>query len=186
MAEMSPHETVPGAPEDPHELFMRLVNGAHFGVVAYLTSLLGNRHDAEDVFQQACVTMWRRFETFTPGTNFNAWARKVAFYESREFRRLKARNRFQFSDHLVENLAAEREREPDVSEARFAALSQCLAKLDVPSRALLEAAYSEEGDGVIALAAKLGRAPQTLYNRLNLLRRQLAECIERRVMEAGS
>lgn len=165
---------------------MRLVNAAHFGVVAYLTSLLGNRHDAEDVFQQACVTMWRRFDTFRPGTNFNAWARKVAFYESREFRRMKVRNRFLFSDQLVENLAAERERESDASEARFAALGHCLGKLDGTNRALLEAAYADREDSVIALAARLGRAPQTLYNRLNLLRRQLAECIERRMQEAAS
>lgn len=165
---------------------MRLVNAAHFGVVAYLTSLLGNRHDAEDVFQQACVTMWRRFDTFRPGTNFNAWARKVAFYESREFRRMKVRNRFLFSDQLVENLAAERERDSDASEARFDALGHCLGKLDGTNRALLEAAYADREDSVIALAARLGRAPQTLYNRLNLLRRQLAECIERRMQEAAS
>jgi len=165
---------------------MRLLNGAHFGVVAYLTSLLGNRHDAEDVYQQACVTMWRRFDTFTPGTNFNAWARKVAFYESREFRRLRARNRLQFNDHLVENLAAEREREPDAADSRLAALSHCLAGLDASGRALLEAAYSDGEDSVVSLAARLGRAPQTLYNRLNLLRRQLADCVERRMTEAGS
>jgi hypothetical protein len=29
-------------------------------LIAYLASLLGNRHDAEAVFQQASVTMWLR------------------------------------------------------------------------------------------------------------------------------
>ncbi len=183
-----PQAPAPFSPddEDPHERFMRLVNAAHFGVVAYLTSLLGNRHDAEDVFQQACVTMWRRFETFTPGTNFNAWARKVAFYESREFRRLKVRNRLQFGDQLVENLAAEREKEPDLSDARLAALRHCLAELDVSSRSLIEAAYADDGDSVLAFAAKTGRAPQTLYNKLSQLRRMLAGCVERRIAEAGA
>lgn len=56
--------------DDRHECFVRLLNAAHDRLVAYLASLLGNRHDAEDVFQQASVTMWRRFDTFEPGTTF--------------------------------------------------------------------------------------------------------------------
>jgi len=171
--------------EDRHERFVRLLNAAHDRLVAYLASLLGNRHDAEDVFQQASVTMWRRFDTFEPGTNFDAWATKVAFYESREFRRLKARERFQFSDTLLETLAAERLPDLEHTDARMAALEHCLGKLDDSGRTLVEAAYFEEGN-VITLAAQLGRAPQTLYNKLNLLRRALAECIERRLAEAQS
>lgn len=168
-----------------HELFVRLLTAAHDRLLAYLASLLGNRHDAEDVFQQASVTMWRRFDTFEPGTDFLAWATKVAFYESREFRRLKARAHFQFSDALLETLAAERLPDLEHTDARMAALEHCLGKLDAPSRTLVEAAYFEEGS-VIQLAGQLGRAPQTLYNKLNLLRRTLAECIERRLAEAAS
>lgn len=175
----------PGPGADPHELFVRLLNGVHDRLLAYLASLLGNRHDAEDVFQQASVTMWRRFDTFELGTNFLAWATKIAFYESREFRRLKARERFQFSDTLLETLAAERLPDLEHTDSRMAALEHCLGKLDDSGRALVEAAYFEEGS-VITLAAQLGRAPQTLYNKLNLLRRMLAECIERRLAEAQS
>jgi RNA polymerase sigma-70 factor (ECF subfamily) len=171
--------------EDRHERFVRLLNAAHDRLVAYLVSLLGNHHDAEDVFQQASVTMWRRFDTFEPGTNFDAWATKVAFYESREFRRLEARERFQFSDTLLETLAAERLPDLEHTDARMAALEHCMGKLDDSSRALVEAAYFEEGS-IRTLAAQLGRAPQTLYNKLNLLRRMLAECIERRLAEAQS
>jgi RNA polymerase sigma-70 factor (ECF subfamily) len=171
--------------EDRHERFVRLLSAAHDRLVAFLASLLGNRFDAEDVFQQASVTMWRKFDTFKPGTNFDAWAAKVAFYESREFRRLKARERFQFSDTLLETLAEERLPDLEHTEARIAALEHCMGKLDDSGRALVEAAYFEEGS-ILTLAAQLGRAPQTLYNKLNLLRRMLAECIERRLMEASS
>lgn len=174
-------DTVSG--EDRHELFVRLLPAAHDRLLAYLASLLGSRHDAEDVFQQASVTMWRRFETFEPGTNFIAWATKVAFYESREWRRLKARTRLHFDDALLDLLAAERLPDLDHTDSRIAALDHCLGQLDDAGRALVEAAYFEEGS-VVALAAQLGRAPQTLYNKLNHLRRALAECIERRLAEA--
>jgi RNA polymerase sigma-70 factor (ECF subfamily) len=171
-----------GQHDDPHELFVRLLNAAHDKLLGYLISLLGNRHDAEDVLQLASVTMWRRFESFTPGTNFIAWATTVAFYESREFQRLKTRSRLHFDDELVEMLATERVLDLDHCDERVAALELCLGKLDQPSQRLVEAAYFEEGS-VITLAEQLGRAPQTLYNKLNGLRRILASCIERRLAE---
>lgn len=169
---------VPG--EDRHEIFIRLLNEAHDRLIAYLASLLGNRHDAEDVFQEASLTMWRKFDTFEPGTNFLAWSTKVAFYESRGFRRLKAKTHHQFSDSLLEILATERLPDLEQTSARLDALDHCLAKLDKQGCALLKAVYSEE-TSVISLATQLGRAPQTLYNKLNQLRRLLAECIERQL-----
>jgi RNA polymerase sigma-70 factor (ECF subfamily) len=36
-------------------------------------------------------------------------------------------------------------------------------------------------ESIARLAQQLGRAPQTLYNRLNTLRRSLAACVERRM-----
>lgn len=171
--------------EDPHELFVRLLSGAHDRLLAYLISLLGNRHDAQDVLQLASVTMWRRFETFTPGSNFLAWATTVAFYESREFRRLKTRSRLYFNESLVELLAAERVADLALTDSRIEALERCLGKLDEAGRKLIEAAYFEEGS-LVSLAAQLGRAPQTLYNKLNGLRRILAECVERQLAEGGA
>lgn len=71
------------------------------------------------------------------------------------------------------------------TDARHEALAQCLTKLDDAGRALLAAAYGEDGS-VLALAERLGRAPQTLYNKLNLLRRALAECIAGRLAEEAA
>ena len=68
------------------------------------------------------------------------------------------------------------------TDARHEALEHCLTKLDEPGRALLEAAYLEEGI-VVALADRLGRAAQTLYNKLNIIRRALADCVTRRLAD---
>ena len=77
-----------------HDEFVRQLNAAHRRLLGYLVSLLGNRHDAEDVLQRACVTMWRKFETFERGTKFAAWASTVAFYEARNFQRMNATRRW--------------------------------------------------------------------------------------------
>src|SRR4051812_48894621 len=102
---------------DRHAEFVRLLNAAHRRLLGYLVSLLGNRHDAEDVLQRASVTLWRKFETFELDSSpppekvvadFLAWASTVAFYEAKNFQRAAARSRLWFSDELMQTLADER------------------------------------------------------------------------------
>lgn len=164
---------------------MRLLNAAHRQLLGYLVSLLGNRHDAEDVLQRTSVTLWRKFASFERGTNFSAWAGTVAFYEARNFQRMAARSRLQFGDTLLEILSAERAVDMVQTDARHDALSHCMEKLDDSGRQLIEAAYLE-GSDIGLLAEKLGRAKQTLYNKLNIIRRALAECVVRRIAEDGA
>lgn len=177
---------------DRHAEFVRLLNAGHRRLLGYLVSLLGNRHDAEDVLQQASVTMWRKFETFVPDggsqpdqvlSEFLAWASTVAFYESKNFQRASARSRLRFSDALLQLLSEERVADLSHTDARHEALEKCVGQLDEPGRRLLEAAYLEEGS-MAALAQKLGRAPQTLYNKLNIIRRSLADCVTRRLAQS--
>jgi RNA polymerase sigma-70 factor (ECF subfamily) len=165
---------------DQHELFVQLLNQGHRQLLAYLISLLGNRHDAEDVFQRVSLILWRRFDTFEPGTNFMAWATMVAFYEVRNFQRVASRSRLWFDDELLEVLAAERVPDLEEEPTRREALNLCLEQLDDSGRHLVEEAYFEDGS-IARLATQLGRAPQTLYNKLNAIRRMLAQCIERRL-----
>jgi RNA polymerase sigma-70 factor (ECF subfamily) len=165
-----------------HAEFVRLLNGGHRRLLGYLVSLLGNRHDAEDVLQRASVTMWRRFDTFDLDSDFLAWACTVAFYEAKNFQRAAARERLRFSDTLIESLAVERLADLPAIAARHEALEHCLKKLDDSARQLIEAAYFEEGT-LLKLAESLGRAPQTLYNKLNLIRRALADCVRGRLAE---
>lgn len=171
-------------PNAQHEEFVRLPNGAHRQVLSYLVSMLGNRHDAEDVLQRASVTLWRKFPTFERGTNFAAWASTVAFYEARNFQRMGARSRLQFSEALMDILAAERVPDMAHTEARHDALNHCMGKFDDSGRKLVEAAYLE-GSDIGLLAEQLGRARQTLYNKLNIIRRSLADCVTRRLAGEG-
>jgi RNA polymerase sigma-70 factor (ECF subfamily) len=162
--------------------FVRLLTQSHQRLLGYLLSLLGNRHDAEDVLQRASMTMWRRLETFEPGTDFLAWASTVAFYEAKNFLRVAARSPLRFDDDLLALIAAERIEDLRQFDPRLEALEHCLKRLDATQRALVHAVY-HEGAEIGALADRLGRAPQTMYNRLHLIRRALAECVEQRLAE---
>lgn len=171
--------------DESHEEFVRLLNSSHRQLLGYLVSILGNRHDAEDVLQRTSITLWRKFASFERGTNFAAWASTVAFYEARNFQRIGARSRLVFSDALLEILDTERSNDIAHTDARHEALGHCMEKLDESGRRLVEATYLE-GSDIGLLAEQLGRAKQTLYNKLNIIRRLLADCVTRRLAEEGA
>jgi len=183
-------DSAPSDPSIPHsaerqEEFVRLLNGTHGLLLRYVMTLVANRHDAEDVLQRVSLVMWRRFDTFEAGTDFSAWATTIAFYEARNFQRVTGRSRLEFDDELMNTLATERVEHVAHWCQRSEALEQCILKLDSYSRNLVHAIYSE-GKQAVEVAGDQGRAPKTIYNKLNFIRRALADCVQRRMMEASS
>jgi RNA polymerase sigma-70 factor, ECF subfamily len=160
-----------------YERFVQLFAKIHDDLFAHIFALLPHWSDAEDVFQKTSLVLWRKFDEFEPGSNFLAWACKVAFFEVRNFRRVSSRDRLRFNDALLEQLAVEREVRPALGSLQHELLAECLSKLSDDQRELLCRAY--EGETTIRqLAGELFRSPQTIYNRLNFIRRTLFECIE--------
>jgi len=167
-------------PSASSEQFITLLNASHARLLAFLRVLLGNNADAEDVLQRASMTIWRKFAEFDPTKDFFAWASSFAFYEAKNFQRVSARSRLHFDDELLQRLADERVSDLDQREARLAAMDRCIEELDEPGRELVREFYVNRTE-VAKLAERLGRAPQTLYNKLNALRRLLGECMRRRM-----
>jgi RNA polymerase sigma-70 factor, ECF subfamily len=170
----------PGAAGKPTEAFLKEFAFHHDRLFAYLFSLLPHRPDAEDVFQRTSLILWQKFDQWDPSSDFLAWACGVAFYEVRNFIRVASRDRLRFGETLLETLSKERTAALKQRDERVAALQECLRKLDPDERELLQRAYIDD-ESIRELAARDGRAAQTLYNRLNLLRKRLLECTDLRV-----
>ena len=172
----------PSTHDKPSERFITLLNAAHARLLGFLRAMLGNNADAEDVLQRASLAIWRRFADFDPTQDFFAWASSFAFYEAKNFQRMAARSRLHFDDELMQRLAEERVPDLDQREARLAAMDRCIGELDEPSRELVREFYLRDAE-IGQLAQRLGRAPQTLYNKLNILRRLLGDCMKRRLAQ---
>lgn len=84
----------------------------------------------------------------------------------------------------MQTLAAERAQHVRHLSPRMEALEDCVRKLEPSQRELVESIYTE-GMDVGKVARRQGRAPQTIYNKLNFIRRPLAECVKQRVTEAS-
>lgn len=167
-------------PSPSSEQFITLLNASHGRLLGFLRVMLGNNADAEDVLQRASMTIWRKFGEYDASKDFFSWASSFAFYEARNFQRVSARSRLHFDDELMQRLAEERVRDLDHREARLEAMDQCVEELQEADRELVREFYLNNTE-VATLAERLGRAPQTLYNKLNTLRRLLADCMKRRL-----
>jgi RNA polymerase sigma-70 factor, ECF subfamily len=160
-----------------YEQFVQLFARARESLFAYIFTLLPHWSDAEDVFQQTSLVLWRKFGEFQPESDFLAWACRVAFFEVRNFQRVASRDRLRFSDAVLAQLAEQRVISPEIANRKREFLQDCIAKLSDDQRALLLRTYEDERS-IRQLADEFDRAPQTLYNRLSHIRRTLFECVE--------
>ena len=149
-------------------------------IFAYVRALLPHYADAQDVFQRCSLTLWRNFDQFDHERLFLPWACRIAFNEVRNFRRVAGRDKLQFADDLVEQLAEQRMERLTQRDQRSSALRTCVEKLKAADRDLLRLVY-EESQTVETIAQSAGKAMQTIYNRLSALRRMLLDCIEQKL-----
>lgn len=177
----TPHNSVSKESQDAerYEDFLQRFTRDRERLFAFVCSLVVNRADAEDVFQQCSLVLWRKFASFRPQESFLTWACGVAHFEVKNYLRTHSRDRLQFDNELVDQLAARRVDSLAQRDERIGALRSCLQSLSADQQTLLEVAY---GTGKIKdWATVSGTALQTAYNRLSRLRRQLLECVRRKI-----
>lgn len=145
----------------------------------YILSLLANCNDADDLVQRTNVILLKKKRHFKEGTDFWAWAKQVAIFEVRGFRKEMARNRVILSETLVTQLVSEESELLQKTDIAKAALRSCLSGVDAARRQLLERRYG--GESVAQLAKALGRSAAAVSQELYRIRIQLARCIEFRM-----
>jgi len=158
------------------ESFVRLLGQNQRRVFLYVMSLVPDWNDAEEIIQETNLVLWREFHQFQPGTNFAAWACRIALNQTLAWRKRKQRDRLQFSAAFLEAIAEESASEADRLEERARILARCIEKLPDRHRLLLRIRYSE-GRGVDAISRELGRSVDAVYRALSRIRQTLQDCV---------
>jgi RNA polymerase sigma-70 factor (ECF subfamily) len=168
-----------------HDQFVERFVRSQDRIYAYVAMLLPNRADAEEVFQQTSLILWKKWLQFDPNRDFVRWACGMAHNEVRNFLR-KHHNpgRVYLSEQVLAEVAQVRLDFQDVLEARRYALRGCLDRLEQDKRELLERCYAGK-DSIKTVAEELGQRPNMLYMTLKRLRRALFECINRTLTTEG-
>src|SRR5947209_2150051 len=168
-----------------HERFAEQFVRSQDRIYAYVVLMLPNRTDAEEVFQQTSLVLWKKWQQFDPARDFVAWACGIAHHEVRNFlRKHRDRGRVYLSEDVLAEVAEARLGLHDVLEARRRALRSCLDQLGQGHRELLERCYAGK-EAIKTIAEGLGQPPNVLYMTLKRLRRALFDCVNRTLAAEG-
>lgn len=152
-------------------------------IYAYIYSLVFNGPDADDIFQETALVVLQKFDEFEQGTNFTAWACRVAYHKA--MKSMETRRARKFLDpRLLETLGQESHHAADNLDQRLAALSVCLEKLSQKDREMVVARYVG-GNSIDQLAKDSHRSESLIYKRLTGIHDSLLRCIRRRLAEGG-
>ncbi len=127
--------------------------------------------------QEVSIAALGSAESFTPGTNFTAWAREIA--RRRVLAHVRKRNRgpAYFDPEVLEALceaANSVESEEPIAE-RCEILNQCLGKLGEEPRTVLRLKYWDRLNAEES-AREVGRSVQAIYGILKRTRILLRDC----------
>ncbi len=160
--------------------FLKLLSAHDRSLSLYVYGLVPHQADADDILQQTKMVMWRSFSKFQLGTNFIAWARKIAFHQILGYRRKKKKQHLPLSDEMLDMVGEEIAEITDHEYLRRQALQSCLNHLKEEHRKLMLMRYQEEME-VDDIAKKMNSTPGAVYRALSRLRLSLLDCINTRL-----
>ncbi|WP_186776109.1 sigma-70 family RNA polymerase sigma factor [Rubripirellula reticaptiva] len=166
------------------EVFMRLFLQSERRLLGFILSMVPNMADAEDLLQDTCATMWRKYDEFEPGTNFAAWGIAIARYQVLRYHRKVQTSKVVFSEPMLMQIAEAAETLSSQDAARTEALESCLAKLREKDRELIQLKYFSEKT-TNETARQVDRSIESVYKSLSRIRDQLLGCIRQSIRVAG-
>ncbi len=174
----------PGETSAAQQQFLSLFLRSEREIYAYVSVLVPNVADAEDIVQQTAIALWEKFADYDPARPFTPWACRFALNKARQW--IERRQRWQalLENGLAEELAQHREELRPELEVRLRHLEGCLAKLPAPQRSLVEGYYLRR-DGIDDLARRSGRSVAAAYKVLQRTRQTLQTCIENAAQPEG-
>jgi RNA polymerase sigma-70 factor (ECF subfamily) len=161
--------------------FARLLHEGHRELFGFIYAMLQNRADAEDVYQQCALVLWKKFSTFKPGTSFMGWAIQVAKFEIKDFVKGRRRRKVYFTDSILDSIAVTYPSDPgERQNARLEALAQCVEKLTEREQRMLKLCYAVNAD-YRQIAQCEAKSVAAIYKAISRIRRSLYSCVQRRM-----
>ena len=170
---------------DSTERFVALLTENQNRLYAYVYSLVGDHSRAADVVQETNLVLWRKLDEFQPDRAFLPWAFAVARFQVLAHLRDHQRDRLLLDAELAEQLSGEAERHAEQVDSIQTALRPCLQELSPTHRELIEHRYVRS-QSVAEVAAAVSRTVGSVKVALLRIRRQLADCVQKRLAAEAS
>src|SRR5690606_6157046 len=127
--------------------FEQLVTESQRALYVHILAFVPRAADAEEVLQETNLAIWRGAADFEMGSNFRAWAFKIAYYRILKYREKRRRESLMFSTNLIDVMAEERTAKVEAFEGRRLALERCMEKLRPSDKELISDYYRKGASG---------------------------------------
>ena len=162
----------------------RLWTIAQPGVSAFVTSMVRDFRDRDDVLQEVAVAVFESFDSYDETRPFGAWVMGIARNQIRQYLRKRARDRVVFSEATaacLETAFADLAAKPS---DRLDLLQECVGSLEGRAKRLCELRYNNDLKPA-AIAGKLQMTANSVAKALQRVREQLRACVERKLVGEG-
>jgi RNA polymerase sigma-70 factor (ECF subfamily) len=171
-------------PDAPTARFIADITASQRHLHAFLSSVLWNIADADEVLQETNLALWRKADDYDPARPFLPWAMRFAQIQVSAWIKRRQRVPMVFDDTLIERLATEAADDSPALDAVRRALADCLNKLPASRRDLIMSRYGPDAR-VDAIAAARNVSPNALSETLRRIRATLLACIDKTLSDAA-
>lgn len=141
-------------------------------LLSFVSVAVSNRHDAEDITEEAFVNAYIHLGQFDAGkASFYTWLRSIAWHEIKRQQRTHPDRPCQDEGWTTTGPSPE-----DDDDRKLDILSECIDELNAEQQMLLKLHYTDELP-LKEIAVILGSKPENLANQLMRLRRKLQKMI---------
>ena len=160
--------------------YMSLLSLNYQSIYSYILMLVANHNNADDIMQETSILMYEKFNVFEIGTDFLAWAKKIAKYKTLEYLRKQKREKVVFNQEIVELIDIESKSDSQTREEWLETLRNCVSGLSGNDRELLHIRY-HENTSVLAIAKRFGCSFQKIYRNMARINGLLHNCMRYKI-----
>ncbi|AQQ08389.1 RNA polymerase sigma factor [Sedimentisphaera cyanobacteriorum] len=164
--------------------FLKLFLACNNRLYCYIITLVPNKAEADDIFQNSALVMWEKFDDFIEGTNFFSWACTVA--RNKVFEHYRTQKRFSnlIDNQLLEDIGSNFQFNSQQENLRLSALNGCVTKLSDNDKELIKARFTN-GTSLKAFARQTESSINTIYKRMAYIYAMLQNCVEKTLKQWG-
>jgi RNA polymerase sigma-70 factor (ECF subfamily) len=156
--------------------FMTLLIPNQSRIHAFILYLVPNHNDADDILQETFTEMWNKFNDYTAGTNFVAWAITIAKYKILNYRKKKYKQFIGLKNETIEILQKEGIKSLDTVDEQIDTLKKCIEKLTVREKKYLRLRY-ENSLTFKRIADQFGISIQAVCKTISRIHTRLIRCV---------
>lgn len=158
--------------------FTQLLTDAQPLLYGYILKRIADSHAAKDILQETNIIIWRKADSFTPGTKFAAWASSIAHFQTLSYLQKRKRDPLIFNDSPKDTLIDSIDSPSD----RKIALDSCLKSLSEENQNLIQTRYSKS-KSVNQIAQEQDKSPNAISKILHRCRMNLLKCVSSKLQE---